>query len=53
MEFSKKIKIGTRGSRLALWQAEFLKSQLAEIGVESELLIIKTKGDKWAIFPKA
>jgi len=46
MEFSKKIKIGTRGSRLALWQAEFLKSQLAEIGVESELTIIKTKGDK-------
>ena len=46
MEFSKKRKIGTRGSRLALWQAEFLKSQLAEVGVESELIIIKTRGDQ-------
>jgi len=46
MESSKKIKIGTRGSRLALWQADFLQNQLSEIGVESELVIIKTKGDK-------
>ena len=42
----KKIKIGTRGSRLALWQAEFTQKQLAEIGVDSELVIIKTRGDK-------
>ncbi len=46
MELSKKIKIGTRGSRLALWQADFLQNQLSEIGVESELVIIKTKGDQ-------
>jgi len=46
MEFSKTIRIGTRGSRLALWQADFLQNQLSEIGVESELVIIKTKGDK-------
>lgn len=46
MELSKKIKIGTRGSRLALWQADFLQNQLSEIGVESELIIIKTRGDK-------
>ncbi len=43
---SKKIKIGTRGSRLALWQADFLQNQLSDIGVESELVIIKTKGDQ-------
>jgi len=32
----KKIRIGTRGSKLALWQAEFVKSKLAEIGVEAD-----------------
>ncbi|MEO1263054.1 MAG: hydroxymethylbilane synthase [Bacteroidota bacterium] len=42
----KKIKIGTRGSKLALWQAHHTKDQLAELGVDAELIIIKTKGDK-------
>ena len=41
----KMIKIGTRGSKLALWQAEFTRTELARIGVESELVIIKTQGD--------
>lgn len=41
----KKIKIGTRGSKLALWQAEFTKNRLAAIGVEAELVVITTKGD--------
>lgn len=40
-----KIRIGTRGSKLALWQAEFTRAELARIGVESELVIIKTQGD--------
>ncbi|MBK7871777.1 MAG: hydroxymethylbilane synthase [Saprospiraceae bacterium] len=40
------IKIGTRGSKLALWQAEFTQQQLTNIGVASELVIIKTKGDQ-------
>lgn len=40
------IRIGTRGSKLALWQAHFVQDQLKEIGVDSELSIIKTKGDK-------
>lgn len=39
------LKIGTRGSKLALWQAEFTQAELACIGVESELVIIKTQGD--------
>jgi len=39
------IRIGTRGSKLALWQAEFTRSELAKIGIESELIVIKTKGD--------
>ena len=42
---NRKLIIGTRGSQLALWQAEFIKARLAEIGVASELKIIKTQGD--------
>ncbi len=42
----KKITIGTRGSKLALWQAHYTQRQLAETGVEAELKIIKTQGDK-------
>lgn len=38
--------IGTRGSKLALWQAHFIQNQLKEIGLESKLEIIKTKGDR-------
>lgn len=41
-----KVIIGTRGSKLALWQANRTKDQLAEVGVEAELKIIKTKGDR-------
>lgn len=40
------IKIASRGSELALWQAEFVQSQLKELGVNSEIKIIKTQGDK-------
>lgn len=40
------IKIGTRGSKLALWQANYTLKQLNAAGVEAELVIIKTKGDK-------
>ncbi len=43
---SKVIRIGTRGSKLALWQAEYLRRALAEHHIESELLIIKTQGDR-------
>jgi len=41
-----KIRIGTRGSALALWQAEKVKADLRAQGFDSELHIIKTKGDK-------
>ncbi len=40
------IVIGTRGSKLALWQANYTQAQLAELGVEAELQIIKTQGDR-------
>lgn len=38
--------IGTRGSDLALWQANFVKDRLAENGITAELKIIKTQGDR-------
>ncbi len=42
----RKLIIGTRGSDLALWQANFVRDNLAAIGVGAELKIIKTQGDK-------
>jgi hydroxymethylbilane synthase len=41
----KKIKIGTRGSALALWQANYTKASLEKNGIAAELVIIKTTGD--------
>ena len=41
-----KIIIGTRGSKLALWQAHFTKDNLEKMGIEVEIKIIKTRGDK-------
>lgn len=43
---ARKIIIGSRGSDLALWQANFVQSSLKKIGVQSEIQIIKTQGDK-------
>jgi hydroxymethylbilane synthase len=41
------LRIGTRGSLLASWQAEFVRKQLFQLtGMESEIIIIKTAGDK-------
>ena len=39
------MKIGTRGSKLALWQAEWVKVALARNGVGVSLEIIATRGD--------
>ncbi len=41
-----KIKIGTRGSKLALWQAYYVEDRLKADGIETEIVIIETKGDK-------
>ncbi len=40
------IRIGTRGSRLALWQAEHIAALLKEGGFATEIVKIETKGDK-------
>lgn len=39
------LRIGTRGSALALWQARYVQNQLRRSGHDSELVIIKTTGD--------
>ncbi|MGD8372435.1 MAG: hydroxymethylbilane synthase [Syntrophobacterales bacterium] len=55
MNGEKKLRIGTRGSMLALWQAEWVKSQLlaAHEGLIVELVTIKTMGDKILDVPLA
>ncbi len=47
-EKESKIRIATRGSKLALWQANHVKAVLEREnpGLEVELLVLKTKGDK-------
>lgn len=42
---SKIIRIGTRSSELALWQANLVASQLKEKGFNSEIIEINSKGD--------
>jgi hydroxymethylbilane synthase len=37
--------LGTRGSQLALWQSNWVKSQLEGLGVQVDLIKIKTEGD--------
>jgi hydroxymethylbilane synthase len=41
-----RLRIGSRGSQLALWQANHISSLLRERGHEVEVEIIKTTGDK-------
>ncbi|MDY0087808.1 MAG: hydroxymethylbilane synthase [Coriobacteriia bacterium] len=49
-----KLTIGTRGSKLALWQSNYIKDLLTEItGLPVELKVIKTTGDKILDVPLA
>ena len=43
----KALRIGTRGSPLALWQANSIAETLRHAGMESELVIVKTSGDRF------
>ena len=45
--------IGSRGSQLALWQANWIAVRLAELGQETRIEIIKTTGDKITDVPLA
>ena len=48
------MKIGTRGSDLALWQARFVRALLQQsAGIDAELVIIKTAGDNDQLTPLA
>jgi hydroxymethylbilane synthase len=49
------IKIGTRGSKLALWQAHWVKKALQKShpSISAEIVILKTKGDKILDVPLA
>jgi hydroxymethylbilane synthase len=40
------LRIGTRGSQLALWQARTVAARLEAAGIAVELVIIKTAGDR-------
>lgn len=40
-----KVRIGTRGSKLALWQANYVKEALEANGFEAELVLYTTTGD--------
>jgi len=39
-------RIGTRGSDLALWQAHTIQGLMKDLGVETHIEIIKTRGDR-------
>src|SRR6266542_3263884 len=45
--------IASRGSQLALWQANWVQAQLAALGHQSRIEIIKTTGDKITDVPLA
>ena len=45
--------IGTRGSELALWQARHVADLLAALGVATEIVVIKTRGDRITDVPLA
>jgi len=47
------LRIGTRGSKLALWQAEWVAGRLDAAAVRSELVTITTRGDKESAGPIA
>jgi len=42
----KTIKIGTRNSQLAMWQAEHVQRLLQSHGLTTDIIAIETKGDK-------
>ena len=48
-----RIRVGTRGSALALWQASETARRLAAAGYEPELIRVKTTGDKRQDVPLA
>ena len=52
---AKTIRIGTRGSQLALWQSQWVAQEIGRLtpGTTAELVVIKTQGDKITDVPLA
>lgn len=48
-----RLRIGSRGSALALWQANFVRAEFEKRGVACEVVIIKTSGDRMQNAPVA
>ena len=46
MQIRPVIRIATRGSQLALWQANWVRAQLEAQGLTCELVLIETQGDR-------
>ena len=46
-----KIRIGTRESKLAVWQANYAKKKLQDIGINCEIIKIRSEGDINQITP--
>ncbi len=42
---SKTIRIGTRDSELALWQAHTVQKKLNDLGYTTEIVAVKSQGD--------
>jgi hydroxymethylbilane synthase len=55
MSAAEQLRLGTRGSALALWQANWVKAELERRfnGLQVELVPIKTTGDKILDVPLA
>jgi hydroxymethylbilane synthase len=47
------LRIGTRGSQLALWQARAVAARLEAHGIDAELAIVRTTGDRLQAEPLA
>lgn len=47
----KVVRIGTRESQLAMWQANFVKAQIEKLGVQTEMVPIKSDGEANLVSP--
>lgn len=51
MSSSRVLRLGTRASPLARWQADWVAARLAEFGVEVEMVLLTTRGDREQVGP--
>ena len=51
MSTNRALRLGTRGSPLARWQADWVAARLAECGVAVELVLLTTRGDREQLGP--